>query len=78
MNKPEPCVIWTLYDHPADYPDSYVARRFEVGPDCRAVATAVVVVSTSLMAVRESMAVRGLTPLARARGDDPCIIESWI
>ena len=78
MNKPEPFVIWTLYDHPSDYPDSYVARRFEVGPDCRVVASAVVVVSESLTAVRESMAVRGLTPLARSRGDDPRIIESWI
>jgi hypothetical protein len=76
--KPEPFVIWTLYDHPADYPDAYVARRFEVGPDCRVVPTGTVVVSTSLVAVRESMAVRGLTLIARARGDDPCIIEAWI
>ena len=24
----EPLILWVVFDHPQDYPDSYVARKF--------------------------------------------------
>ena len=66
--------LWTVYDHPTDYPDSYVARRFEVpgGP------TDDVLETETLEALRAEFERRGLVCLPRASGDDPRIIETWL
>lgn len=69
--------IWTLYDHPTDMPDSYVARKFEVnssGPR----PTDDFIALESLHMLRIMMARRGLTCITRSPGDDSKIIESWI
>jgi len=69
--------IWTVYDHPSDMPDKFVARRFVVdatGPR----ATKDVLASPDLAALREGLEMLGLTPLARSPEDDPKIVESWL
>jgi hypothetical protein len=69
--------IWTVYDHPNDYPNCFVARRFEVnasGP----VATTDIVCHGDLDTLRRAMVRRGLTALCRSPGDDPKIVESWL
>lgn len=73
----DPLIIWTVYDHPTDFPDNFVARKFTTdanGPR----ATAEVVVADSLDAIRESMVQRGLTCLTRSPEDEPQIVETWL
>jgi hypothetical protein len=68
--------IWTVYDHPKDFPDGFVARRFEcLGP--APVATNDVV-QGDLPAIRDAFSRCGLTRLLRNDGDEPQIVESWI
>jgi hypothetical protein len=70
--------LWTVYDHPKDYPDGFIARRFETGggkPD--AVATADVVTG-DLATIRESMTMCGLHRMARAPSDQSKIVETWM
>jgi hypothetical protein len=69
--------MWTVYDHPRDFPNSYVARCFDVdgsGPR----ATDNIMVSPSLDALRDMLAARGLTALCRSPEDDPKIVETWL
>lgn len=71
--------IWTVYDHPADFPNSYVARRFEVGKHSRGIPTVTTdIVQGELQIIRESFRHCGLTCLQRDDSDEPQIIESWL
>jgi hypothetical protein len=66
-----------IYDHPTDFPDSFVARRhIAYGPD--AGPTAEVMRSNSLNALQEEMERRGLIRLDRYAADAPCIVETWL
>lgn len=65
--------IWTVYDHPSDWPDWYVARRFD-GEE----PTDDMLMNRSLAALRDSLADMGLTCLARSQEDDPVIVETWL
>lgn len=68
--------MWTVYDHPADFPDAFVARKWVVragGP----IATPEVVMGVTLEEVRERLP-EGLYPLNRNEGDDPTIVETWL
>lgn len=69
--------IWTVYDHPSDYPASFVARRHEVQAGGITVATPDAVFAPTLEEVRAKLP-RDLVPIARSPGDDPVIVESWI
>jgi hypothetical protein len=68
--------LWTVYDHPVDFPNSYVARRFEVNAD-GPVATGDLI-QGELDAIRKSFHQAGLTCLTRNEGDEPQIVESWL
>lgn len=70
--------MWTVYDHPSDFPDMYVARKYEVWRRAGAVATALVLAHPNIDKVRDSMVLMGLTPLARDPNDDGNIVETWI
>lgn len=72
-----PLHMWTVYDHPRDYPDVYVARHFKVYAG-RVVATTEFYTSPHLFTLREMLAAKGLAVLARNVGDDPYIIETWL
>lgn len=70
---------WTVYDHPRDLPDVFVARRFEVvRGNVEPIATTDVITSPSLEDLRACLSHAGLVALARMEGDDPKIIEVWI
>lgn len=75
MTMAEPLSIWTVYDHPADYPTCYVARRFEIVAG-RVVATRDVFVSPYLYVIRAM--IPGLVRIERSPEDDPTILESWM
>lgn len=72
--------VWTIYDHPRDFPDSFVVRKWQVFgdrmhpvpmPDGQAS------LHESLEAARESLP-RGLTCIPRSDEDDLTIHETWI
>lgn len=65
--------IWTIYDHPRDYPDGYVARRFELDRPTRDA-----IVGWSLRELRSLFADLGLGRIARHPSDDPVIVETWL
>lgn len=69
--------IWTVYDHPADFPDGFVARLWAIGPGGEPLATRHIVLGATLEAVR-ALLPRGLDCLPRQPGDDPCIVECWL
>lgn len=68
--------IWTIYDHPRDYPTSFVARLSVIhGPT--PVMTSKVFTGATLEAVRDQLP-EGLASLPRNPQDDPVIVECWL
>jgi hypothetical protein len=70
--------LWTIYDHPSDLPNSFVARRFNARDGKP---TADFVVADTLDEVRAL--VQGccdyvLHCIPRSPGDDAVIVESWL
>ena len=65
-------LLWTVYDHPPDYPDHFVARLFADG-----VETNVGFLADTLEALRDKLP-PGLYPLARSPSDPPSIVETWL
>jgi hypothetical protein len=71
--------IYALYDHPLDYPDNYVIRRYFVWAGGKSgVEETPFHLDTSLDGCRLQMVALGLYRLPRDPSDDPKIIESWI
>lgn len=62
----------TIYKHPTDYPEQYVARVWDVNKPTRLVATA-----GSLEEVRQAIP-EEMYNMGRQNDDDPCIVEVWI
>jgi hypothetical protein len=69
--------VWTIYDHPKDYPDIYVARLFDQNLD-GPVATFTAMGSTSLDDLRQFFIDHGMVRIDRYQEDDLCIVECWI
>jgi hypothetical protein len=73
--------MWTLYDHPADYPDGYIARKFEVsadGPVATLETLRTVGNANGLELMREAFGLAGYIALVRCQRDDSHIIETWV
>jgi len=68
--------IWTVYDHPRDYPTHFVARKFLSLP--KPEPTGEVIADTDLNRLRGVLTQWGLTCLQRMPGDDPVILETWL
>jgi hypothetical protein len=68
--------MWTIYDHPDDFEDNYVARLVYSAP--RLEATDLVVVASSLKELRKFCAETSSYCLPRSPGDDAYIVESWM
>lgn len=69
--------MWTVYDHPADFPDCFVARLYVVGSGPNFGATNRIVTGETLDAVRAQLP-PGLYNAGRQPGDDPKIVETWL
>jgi len=69
--------MWTVYDHPSDFPHCYVARRHAIVQG-QSVATTQVMVSNELRALQGMLRGMGLVKLARDPDDDPVIVEVWL
>jgi len=72
--------MWVIYEHPRDFPDSYVARRWSVGrkgkesfyrPEMQSIA------AKKLTTLYRKLPA-GLIRLERDPHDDPVILEVWL
>ena len=61
-----------IYDHPKDYPNSYVARIWDMDKP-----TNVVVINENLVALR-SLIPKDMSFIERFETDDPCMVEIWL
>lgn len=64
--------FWVVYDHPNDYPASFVARRW-LGDK----PTGKVLFASELNDLR-TLLPAGLCQIVRYPDDDPVIVESWL
>jgi hypothetical protein len=69
--------MWSVYRHPRDYPDKFVARLFEVDA-AGSRATGSIVIAEKLERLQDEMMQMGLVKLMRSPGDDPVIVETWL
>lgn len=69
--------VWTVYDHPPDYPQGFIARRWDVRAG-EVVPTHDSLKAEKLAPLRRQLANLGLVCLARQPGDDPAIVETWL
>jgi hypothetical protein len=74
----EKLVMWTIYDHPTDFPHCFVARKFTIGPLGEVLATSEVMVASDIEKLRSVLIKRGLVRMTRAPDDDPKIVETWL
>ncbi len=75
----EPLQMWTIFDHPEDYPTGYIPRRFRTVKGGRMVETADAVTGPTLEAVRRKLAERGLEPdMPLGKDHDTGAVEVWI
>lgn len=70
--------MWTVYDHPRDLPEWFVARKFVVTPAGPQPTTDVMLFKT-LQSVRDYFETHtGLVRLSRFEEDEPQIVEVWL
>jgi hypothetical protein len=69
--------IWTVYDHPRDFPEKYVGRLHVIGR-LGSEPTDHVIVADTLEEIRAMMMAKGLFCLTRHPDDDPVIVEVWL
>jgi len=73
--------MWTVYDHPRDFPNVFVARRWYIdmsGSAAKIVATDDTLEANTLHMLRVTLMQMGKTCLHRMPGDDPKIVEVWV
>lgn len=73
----EDLAIWTVYDHPTDHPEFFIARKSLVTAK-GAVMTDETLHSISLETLQSEMRHRGLRRMAPHPSDDPVIVEVWM
>jgi len=66
-------MTWTVYDHPIDFPDFFVARQFKnLRP------TKNIIMSKSLTNLQRVLIHKGFGKISRSGEDDPVIVEVWL
>ena len=80
MAKDDVLHIWAICDHPADYPDHYIARPWRIDGVRRSepYPTLVGVISDDLRSLRGYFEAHGLYRLPREPDDFPFVVESWV
>lgn len=71
--------MWTVYDHPSDWPSCFVARRFDHDPERNEYfPSEAVLVAPDLERLRKWLTEMGLVKLMRNDEDAPEIVETWL
>lgn len=73
----DPLPMWTVYDHPSDYPSNYVARESFVNQN-GVNGYGGFIICSNLDWLRIWLQQHGLVCIGRMPGDDPKIVEVWI
>jgi hypothetical protein len=68
--------LWSVYEHPADRPDSCAVRKILVEAD--GLVPAEWQLFRNLHEARAALARRGLIRVPRGDGDDPGLVETWL
>lgn len=76
MSNASVLTIYTIYEHPRDYPNQYVARPWWIRDDGSLLKSTKVLLADSLDELR-GMLPPGLCHMPRTPSDDPCIVECW-
>lgn len=66
----------TVYDHPKDYPEHFIARIWHIG-DGKVFPTDMVMIAETIEEIRAGIPAR-FTRLNRDAHDDETIMETWI
>ena len=69
--------MWVIYDHPSDFPNSYIARKWIMGEDMKAIFTPEFHEAITLEELREKVR-QGRYRVPCSLKDDPVIIECWL
>lgn len=69
-------LIWTIYDHPKDFADFFVARPLIIRPKTSG-PIPMHLMARDLKTLR-ALLPHGLTRLGRQEADDPVILEVWV
>lgn len=70
--------MWVVYDHPSDFPDVFIARRWDP-TNAGFMPTERTITGTTLEEVRASInKTPGLCLIPREPLDDPKIVEVWL
>lgn len=69
--------MWTIYDHPADYPDGFIARMHEVATKGGTHPTSKTL-KGELDELRQLFWRAGLLKVTRHPQDEPQIVETWV
>lgn len=69
--------LFVIYSSPADYPGRYVVRGHRTTPRRSFVDARPTAVTSTLAEARAAVPL-DLVCLARAPGDDPVIVETWL
>jgi hypothetical protein len=69
--------MWVIYDHPREYPGSFVARRFE-GAVAGPVSTEDVLLADDPDFLRATLLGYGLMLIHHNPTDDPSVVETWL
>ena len=69
--------LWTIYDHPTDFPEHYVAREW-IAAHGTVHKTENFIMSKNLDMLRGELQSMHKYPIERAPTDDPKIVETWI
>ncbi len=71
--------IYTIYDHPSDFPNSFVVKRWvDFAGGTPVQDEEFLITSLDLESCRDIMHAKGLYNLGRDNTDDHTIIETWI
>ena len=68
-----PLRMWTIYDHPSDYPDCFVAREFVLDKP-----TENFIACNDLDLLRGHFLEVGMKCIPRSPEDEPQIVEVWL
>ncbi len=72
LSKQTKLPLITVYRHPEDYPEQFVARVWDLNRPTNLIALA-----DTLEELREAIP-EGMYNIGRQPQDDPCIVEVWI
>lgn len=71
--------MWTIYDRPSDFPDSFVARKWEITAKKSPYPTSDFITADTLEEIRNQLMALGMSaPLPRDSEDDDVIVETWV